>query len=204
MLRADLYLNQVDLCRYWPADAATSCQDFLALMKAGNASIEDCTFLTPQQKRDFKLFLEAEQYLPSVPPAVAPQPVDGWLFPMNEPDENALVIVSGNSKLTFEVLATVWAQGITACYLLLVDCRGNTVDMAMVYGDFTAKRLCQAVKRSGLEERVRHRHMIVPGVTAPLVNDFRVATGWDVEEGPVCAAELPLFLGERWLSSDSL
>ena len=204
MLRADLYLDKVDLCRYWPVDAAISCQNFLVQMRAGNASIEDCIFLTPQQKRDFKLLLEAEQYLPSVPPATAPQPMDGWLFPMNEPDENALVIVSGNSKLTFEVLATVWAQGITACYLLLVDCLGNTVDMAMVYGDFTAKRLCQAVQKSGLEEKVRHRHMIVPGVTASLVNDFRIATGWEVEVGPVCAAELPLFLGERWVSSGSL
>ena len=88
MLRADLYLDQVDLCRYWPVDAAISCQDFLAQVRAGNASIEDFTFLTPQQKRNFKLFLEAEQYLPSVALATAPQPMDGCLFSMNEPDEN--------------------------------------------------------------------------------------------------------------------
>ena len=129
--------------------------------------------------------------------------MEGCLFPLNEPDENALVIVSGNSKLTFEILATVWAQGITPGYFLLVNCLGNTVDMAVVYEDFTPKRLLQALKESGLEEKVTYRHLIVPGVTAPLLDDFIVATGWEIEVGPICAVELPLFLGERWIFSDS-
>ena len=203
MLKADLYLDQMNLCRCWPANAAISCEDFIAQVKAGKAFIEDCTFLTSQQIQALKLAFEAEQYLPSIPPTTAPQPMEGCLFPLNEPDENALVIVSGNSKLTFEILATVWAQGITPCYFLLVDCSGNTVDMAMVYEDFTSKRLLQALKESGLEEKVMHRHMIVPGVTAPLADDFIIATDWEVEIGPICAAELPLFLGERWIFSDS-
>jgi acetyl-CoA decarbonylase/synthase complex subunit gamma len=73
--------------------------------------------------------------------------------------------------------------------------------MAMVYGDFTPARLAQGVQESGLESRVKHRHMIVPGLTAPLAGDFAAATKWEVEVGPVCAVELPLFLGDRWMSS---
>jgi acetyl-CoA decarbonylase/synthase complex subunit gamma len=76
--------------------------------------------------------------------------------------------------------------------------------MAMVLGEFTPEHLCQALKQSGLEEKTAHRHMIVPGLTAPLAEDFIKATGWEVEVGPICAAELPLFLGDRWTFPDPL
>lgn len=170
-------------------------------LAAGKGDIEDCAFLTSRQLQAFKLVLEAKTYLPSIPQLTIPQPMEEGLFPINEPDEGSLVIVTGNNRLTFEVLATIWAQGVTPAYFLLVDCLGSTVDMAMVYGDFTPTRLAQIVIESGLESRVKHRHMIVPGLTAPLAGDFAVATNWEVEVGPVCAVELPLFLGDRWIFS---
>jgi hypothetical protein len=203
MQEADLYLTSVGLCRYWPADAEISCRDFMARLAAGKADMEDCTFLTSRQVQGFKLVLEAKTYLPLVPQLTMPQPMGKGLFPINEPDESSLVIVTGNNRLTFEVLATIWAQGITPAYFLLVDCLGSTVDMAMVYGDFTPTRLAQIVMESGLESSVKHRHMIVPGLTAPLAEDFAVATNWEIEVGPVCAVELPLFLRERWIFSAS-
>ena len=146
-----------------------------------------------------KTVLQAREYLPSIPTLDIPQPIEPELIPINEPDNNSIVLVTSNNSLTFEVLTTVWSQGITPAYFLLVDCLGNTVDMAMVFSEFKPERLKQAIANSGLEEKTSHRHMIVPGLTAPLANDFRKATGWEVEVGPICAAELPLFLGDRWL-----
>jgi hypothetical protein len=201
MPEADLYLNTIDLCRYWPADVEMSCQDFLTRLAAGKGNIEDCTFLTSRQLQAFRLVLEARTYLPSVPQLTVPQPVEKGLIPINEPDEDSLVIVTGNNQSTFEVLATIWAQDVTPAHFLLVDCLGNTVDMAMVYGDFTPTRLAQVMTETGLETKVKHHHMIVPGLTASLAADFAIATNWQVEVGPVCAVELPLFLGERWLFS---
>lgn len=201
MQEADLYLTQVDICRYWPAGAGLSCKDFIDSRAEGKGSIEDYAFLTPRQAHSFKLVLEANKYLPSVPLLTVPQPIEAGLFPLNEPDESSLVIVSGNNRLTFEVLATIWAQGVTPAYFLLVDCKGSTVDMAMVYGDFTSMRLKQILSTSGLEGKVKHRRMIVPGLTAPLANEFAATTNWEIEVGPVCAAELPLFLGDRWVFS---
>jgi hypothetical protein len=201
MQEADLYLTSVDLCRYWPANVAISCQDFMTRLAADKGDIEDYAFLTSEQLQAFKLVLEAKTYLPSVPLLTVPQPMERGLLPVNEPDESSLVIVTGNNRLTFEVLATIWAQGVTPAHFLLVDCLGSTVDMAMVYGDFTPARLTQILRESGLESRVKHRHMIVPGLTASLAEDFALATNWEVEVGPVCAVELPLFLGERWISA---
>jgi CO dehydrogenase/acetyl-CoA synthase gamma subunit (corrinoid Fe-S protein) len=201
MAEADLYLDTIDLCRYWPANAERSCRDFLTRLAAGKGNIEDCTFLTPRQLQAFKLVLEAKTYLPSVPQLTVPQPIEKGLVPINEPGEDSLVIVTGNNQSTFEVLATIWAQDITPAYFLLVDCLGSTVDMAVVYGDFTPARLAQVMAESGLESRVKHHHMIVPGLTASIAADFAKATNWEIEVGPVCAVELPLFLGDRWLFS---
>ena len=199
MSRANLYLEQENPCTYWPIYANTPCEDFIARLKAGEIPEKDYPFLTSKQIQAFKLILDAEVYLPSVPLLTVPQPMQTGLYPINEPDNNSLVIVSGNSQLTFEVLATIWAQGVTPAYFLLVDCLGNTVDMAMAFGDFTPERLLRVLGESGLEDKVVHRHMIVPGLTRSLAGDFAKVTGWDVEVGPICAAALPLFLGDRWV-----
>ena len=202
MVEANLYLDQVDLSRYWPVNATLAYEDFLSDMNAGKTCLDECSFFTPQQIRAFRLVLDAERHLPSVPLVTVPQPIEAELLLVNRPDEDALIIVSGNNKFTFDVLATVWSQGVTPAYFLLVDCLGSTVDMAMVYGDFTPERLIEALKTSGLEKKVRHRRMIAPGLTSPLAIDFSRATNWEIEVGPVCAAELPLFLGDRWVFSD--
>ena len=199
MAEADLYLDKVDLGWYWPENAGVSCEDFQTQITEGKARIEDFTFLTPKQRHVFGLALNVDNYIPSVPQITVPQPIEAELVFLNSPDEDALVIVSGNNKFTFDVLATVWAQGVTPAYILLVDCLGSTVDMAMIFAEFTPEHLLYALKTSGLETKVRHRRMIVPGFTLPLVSDFTRVTGWQVEAGPVCAAELPLFLGDRWI-----
>ncbi len=198
-MQANLYLDKTDPCRYWPPDAPILCTEFLAEVKAGRKRVEDYPFLTRRQAQGFRLLLNAADYLPPVPLLTVPRPIPSQLFPVNSPGEDALVIVTGNNQFSFEVLAAIWSQGLTPAYFLLVDCLGNTVDMAMIYGTFTPARLAQALRESGLEGKVRHRHMVVPGCTAPLAHDFAGATGWEVDAGPICAAELPLYLGDLWV-----
>ncbi len=199
MLEADLYLDSVDLCRYWPDNAGISCESALDKIRAGQARLEDYAFLTRQQVQAFESVINAERYLPHVPLVTVPQPVKAEVIPLNMPDENSLVIVTGNNKLTLDVLVTVWSQSVTPVYLLAVDCLGSTVDMAVVFGEFRPERLQQALKESGLENKVKHRHIIVPGLTSSLASDFVRATNWEVQVGPICAVELPVFLGDRWV-----
>jgi len=199
MAEADLYTNQIDIASYWPENASVPYDEFISQLKAGEADIKDYPFLTSKQFQAFKVVVEADSYLPSVPLLTMPRPTAPELIYMNEPDSDSLVLVSGNNQHTIEVLATIWAQGVTPAYFLIVDCLGSTVDMAVVYEAFTPERLVQAIKECGLEEKVEHRNMIVPGSTAPLAKDFHRATNWNIEVGPLCGVELPLFLGERWV-----
>jgi CO dehydrogenase/acetyl-CoA synthase gamma subunit (corrinoid Fe-S protein) len=83
-------------------------------------------------------------------------------------------------------------------FLLMVDCRGDTVDMAMIYRSFTPQRLDQAIEQNKLAARVTYRRLIIPGILAPLKEELATYTGWEIVAGPICAAELPLFMGEAW------
>jgi CO dehydrogenase/acetyl-CoA synthase gamma subunit (corrinoid Fe-S protein) len=49
-----------------------------------------------------------------------------------------------------------------------------------------------------LADRVNHRQLIVSGWCAPIKDELAAASGWEVVAGPVCVAELPLFMGEKW------
>jgi CO dehydrogenase/acetyl-CoA synthase gamma subunit (corrinoid Fe-S protein) len=90
------------------------------------------------------------------------------------------------------------ATTISPFYLLLVDCRGDTVDMAMVFRSFTPQRLTQSLDAHRLAVRLSHRRLLLPGILAPLKEELAAYTGWEIQVGPICAAELPLFLGEAW------
>jgi acetyl-CoA decarbonylase/synthase complex subunit gamma len=71
--------------------------------------------------------------------------------------------------------------------------------MAMIYRSFTPQRLDQALETHKLAEKVNHRRVLIPGVLAPLKEELAAyLTGWDIIPGPICAGELPLFMGENW------
>jgi len=44
-------------------------------------------------------------------------------------------------------------------------------------------------------------YLVLPGFAAGIRDQLAAATGFTVEVGPVCAAELPLFFVERWFGT---
>ena len=197
-VNAWLYLDRMDLSRYWPHNAGIEWDSFIFQFREGRTRIESFSVISPRQREAFKVALEAESYLPVIPSIDVPQPVSPDLIPFNDPDENAPVLVTANNAFTLDVLASVWAQGTTPAWFLLADCEGNTVDMSLVFGKFTPEALLGAIEETGLTGLVAHRTLTIPGLAAPLQKEFTAATGWNIEIGPVCAAELPLFLGKKW------
>jgi len=204
MLYADLYLDRIDLvphltpaeCRGVPGVAG--CVQLAAALKAGRLRPEDCPNLSPARRYALSLALRAKEILTPVQSLELPRPVPPDLFELNDPGPEAPVLVTGNSEFTLTVLTGVLGLTVSPCYLLLVDCRGDTADMAMVYRSFTPQRLDQALEAHRLGARLSHRELILPGVLAPLREELAAYTGWEIRVGPICAAELPLFLGERW------
>lgn len=203
MLAADLYLDKINLAKYlsreeWEAAGAPDATELARRLRAGELHLEHCPFFPPWKRYALDLALRAGEVLPPVPSLELPRPVAPDLYELNEPGPDSPVLVTGNSEFTLTVLTALLALTVSPFYLLMVDCRGDTVDMAMVYRSFTPERLKRALTAHHLEDRVNHRRLIVSGWLAPLAADLSQESAWEVIVGPVCCAELPLFLGEAW------
>jgi CO dehydrogenase/acetyl-CoA synthase gamma subunit (corrinoid Fe-S protein) len=204
MLYANLYVDRIDLVPYLTpeecrAAGAPDAAGLAARLKEGALRPEDCPGLTPAKRHALSLALRAAEILPKVQSLELPRPLEPSLFEINDPDPEAPVLVTGNSEFTLTVLTGLLALTVSPIFLLQVDTRGDTADMAMIYRSFTPQRLDQALEKQKLAARLRHRELIIPGVLAPLKEELAgYLTGWTIIPGPICAAELPLFLGERW------
>ncbi len=201
MLKANLYVDRIDLTPYLtPAECQAlggpDCEGVAARLKDGSLTPEDCRALSPARRQALSIAVRALYFLPVVQSLEFPRPVPPDLYEINEPGPDAPLLVTGNSEFTLAVVTGLLALTVSSFYLLLVDTRGDTVDMAMVYRSFTPQRLDQGLTTHQLAERLRHRQLIIPGVVAPLKEELAAYTGWDIRVGPICVAELPLFLGE--------
>ena len=203
-LKADLYLDQINITRYLPQKDCvrscgfSSCCDWLEHLRAGSASVSQCKALSPNLAHALEVVLSLESILPPV--EITQHPVKGilGLHPINEATPDSPVLVTGNGSTTQEVMMSILSTTTAPFYLLFVDCLGHTVDMAMVYGTFTPEQLLVAIEQNELISHVHHRNLILPGVTHSLKDAFGVTTGWEITMGPHCGGELPLYLGEVW------
>ena len=204
MLSADLYLEKIDFQRYLNQAVCedcgfSSCDAFIGAVNAGTRNPGDCSFIHGNQAYALEAINAIKKSWPAVPLLVHPRPGFSGLLELNNPDAGSLVLVSGNNEYTEEVLMTVLGTTICPFYVLFADTGGNTVDMAMIYETLTAERIRRGFEEAGLQKKVRNGAVIIPGLASPLKSDIEKLTGFTVTVGPVCAAELPLFLSEIWV-----
>ena len=205
MIAADLYLNKINFLKYLPQTdcqecGEVSCAAFAKQLKKGIRTPSACPFLKVGQTRAFHLALRGERILPQVPALDLPRPATTGLVEINHPNERSLVLISGNSEFTQEVLSSIMAYTLSSYWLVFVDCRGDTVDMAMIYESFRVEKIMAALKKLPVHLR---REIVLPGFAFPLKQALEQQMEWQVKVGPLCVAELPLFLGDDWeLPSD--
>lgn len=204
MAFADLYLERIDFQRYLTATIClqcgfSSCKAFIDAIKSGARKPSDCPFIGKNQAYALEAVDDIKESWPDVPLLMHPRPSFSGIMEVNRPNSDSLVLVSGNNEYTEQVLLTVLGTTISPFFVLFVDTDGNTIDMAMIYEKFTAERIHNALEITALEERSSLKEIIIPGLAAPLKDDIERLTKWRVRVGPVCAAEIPLFLSEIWM-----
>jgi CO dehydrogenase/acetyl-CoA synthase gamma subunit (corrinoid Fe-S protein) len=200
MLRADLYEKSISMDNYISSSDCSACgfhsrSEFLDSLRAGRLKPSQCKMA---KKRFLHLLWAAKpnEILPEVEVLQLPNPGPTGLIRINQPEKNSPILVSGNSKLTVEVLTAVLSTTLSPFWYLVADTDGHTVDMAMVYEALTAERVVAVLTREKADQLAPESTLFLPGFAAPIKDNLAELSGRSVTIGPVCAAELPLFFGE--------
>jgi len=130
---------------------------------------------------------------PRKPVAVAP-----GLKVFGTPDENSPVMFTTNFALTYYTVASDLDSNKINAYLIVVETEGSAIDSGVAGRKLTAERVADAIKVSGIESKVKHRKIIIPGKASRISGEIEELSGWKVQVGPRDSSEIPKYLIEKW------
>ena len=103
-----------------------------------------------------------------------------------------------NFALTFYTVASDIESAGVDSYLVVVDSEGIAVDCAVAGRKITADKVAEAIREAKVEEKVKHRRLIIPGKAARLSGEIEESSKWEVLVGPRDSSDIPKFLKEKW------
>ncbi|MCW4009768.1 MAG: acetyl-CoA decarbonylase/synthase complex subunit gamma [Candidatus Bathyarchaeota archaeon] len=130
---------------------------------------------------------------PRKPVAVAP-----GLKVFGTPDENSPVLFTSNFALTYYTVASDIESNKINAYLIVVETEGSAIDSGVAGRKLTAERVADAIKASGVEDKVKHRKLIIPGKASRISGEIEELSGWKVQVGPRDSSEIPKYLIDKW------
>jgi len=130
---------------------------------------------------------------PQKPVAVEPK-----LYTVGEVNAESPLLVTTNFSLSYySVEGEVEASRVPA-YILSVDTEGTSVLTAWASDKFNATTITKSLKASGIEEKLAHRKLVLPGLVAVLSAGVEDESGWSVQVGPKEASGIPSYLKKQW------
>jgi acetyl-CoA decarbonylase/synthase, CODH/ACS complex subunit gamma len=127
-----------------------------------------------------------------------PVAVDPGLKVFGTPDENSPVFFTTNFALTYYTVASDLESSKLNAYLMVVDTEGSAVDSGVAGRKLTADKVADAIKASGLESKVKHRKLIIPGKASRISGEIEELSGWKVLVGPRDSSEIPKYIIDKW------
>jgi acetyl-CoA decarbonylase/synthase, CODH/ACS complex subunit gamma len=126
-----------------------------------------------------------------------PMAVEEKYYEVGEPDENAPVLITSNWALTYFIVFSAIEATKVPSFLCVKDAEGLGVLTAWAAGKFSGDSVGAMIKKSGIESRVKHRRIVIPGRVARIKGELEDALpGWEVVVGPREAAAIGAFLPE--------
>lgn len=126
-----------------------------------------------------------------------PMVVEEDMYSINGPDENSPVLITCNFSLTYFIVSGEIEGSKVPSWLMIKDTEGLSVLTAWAAGKFGADLIAQFIKKSGVEDKVKHRDLIIPGYLASMKGELEEELpDWTITIGPREAGHLPAFLKE--------
>ena len=127
-----------------------------------------------------------------------PVAVEPGLHVVGEVDENSPVYCTTNFSLTyFLVEGDVDATRIPS-YIISVDTGGVSVLTGYADNKFTAEKIAATIKETGIEQKISHKKIVIPGAVAVLKGKLEDESGWDVIVGPRESSGILKFAKEQF------
>jgi len=124
-----------------------------------------------------------------------PMTVTEGIYEIGNPDENSPVMVTTNFALTYFIVSGEIEGSRIPTWLLIKDSEGLSVMTAWAAGKFSGDDVGLFVKKSGIEDKVKNKKLIIPGYAAAIAGDVEEELpGWTITVGPREAAHIPGFL----------
>ncbi|UCH42925.1 MAG: acetyl-CoA decarbonylase/synthase complex subunit gamma [Dehalococcoidales bacterium] len=122
------------------------------------------------------------------------------IYEIGNPDENSPVLVTTNFSLTYFIVSGEIESSKVPSYLLVMDTEGLSVMTAWAAGKFVADLIGPFVKKSGIEDKVKHRKLVIPGYAAAESGGLEEELpGWEIMIGPRDGSLIPAYL-KAWKS----
>lgn len=126
-----------------------------------------------------------------------PMVVEEDIYPVTGPGEDSPVIITCNFSLTYFIVSGEIEGSKVPSWLLIKDTEGLSVLTAWAAGKFGADLIAQFIKKSGIEDKIKHRTLIIPGYLATIKGELEEdLPDWTITIGPREAGHLPAFLKE--------
>jgi acetyl-CoA decarbonylase/synthase, CODH/ACS complex subunit gamma len=127
-----------------------------------------------------------------------PIAVEAKLYDIGDANENSPVYVTTNFSLTYFIVEGEVESSRIPSRILSVDTGGISVLTAYADNKFSAETITAAIKKSGVEEKVKHRKLVLPGHVAVLKGALEEESGWEVVVGPREASGITKFSKENF------
>jgi hypothetical protein len=126
------------------------------------------------------------------------------LYELGNPDQNSPVLVTGNYRLSLNVLRSSLAK--INAWILVVDTKGINVWCAAGKGTFCTNEIVKQLSACNLNSKISHRTIILPqlGASGVSATKLQKASGFAVKFGPVRASDLPMYLNNNYVASPAM
>jgi len=124
-----------------------------------------------------------------------PLATEQGIYEIGNPGDNAPVLITTNFALTYFIVSGEVESSKVPGYLLIMDTEGLSVMTAWAAGKFVADLMGPFVKKSGIEDKVKHRKLVIPGYAAAESGGLEEELpDWEIMVGPREAAHIPAYL----------
>lgn len=127
-----------------------------------------------------------------------PMQVQQKIYEIGDVKPETPLLITTNFSLTYFIVSGEIENSKVPTRLAVMDCEGLSVLTAWAAGKFTASKIANFIKESGIEQKMANKELVIPGYVAILSGAIEEKLpGWKITVGPREANAIPAFLRSK-------